>query len=336
MGIIIKIFGEELIVYRVVQIIGLILIELFFVKILKKLNLENKFLAYILLTCYMTLVSIFSLFEYNMLNCLFLLIIINQELKEEKKTLDYALIGTFLGLAITTKQSTGLLILISSILVSLINKEKIKNILVKIFSAGVIVGLMILYLFVTNSIKEWLNYTFLGLKYFEPYFGCLIYGNFLVALLVIFLICLEIISIIKIFKSKDKKAMMLLIYGFSSLLVMYPIFEEHHSLIGFLPNLLLYMYLFFKNQKTNEKNLKGFNITISFGIVILIILNIVNFFDLSYQKDFKHYKYIKIESSPKNTLKKVTEFINNNPDTYIVDTLGIFYMIPEDRFNRNI
>ena len=335
MGIIIKIFGEELIVYRVVQIIGLILIELFFVKILKKLNLENKFLAYVLLTCYMILVSIFSLFEYNMLNCLFLLIIINQELKEEKKILDYVLIGILLGLSIITKQSTGLLIFVSSIVVSLINKEKIKNILIKIFGAGIIVGLMILYLFITNSIGDLINYTILGLKYFKPYFGCLLYGNFLVALLIIFLICLEIISIIKTFKSKDKKAMMLLIYGFASLLVMYPIFEENHSLIGFLPNLLLYMYLFFKDEKCNERILKWFNITISFGIIILIILNVVNFIDLSYEKDFKHYKYIRIESSPKKTLKKVTEFINNNPNTYIINTLGIFYMIPEDRFNRN-
>ena len=146
----------------------------------------------------------------------------------------------------------------------------------------------------------------------------------------------EVLAIIKTFKSKDKKALILLIYGFASLFVMYPIFEEHHSLIGFLPNLLIYMYLFFKESKLTDKQLKQFSITISLGIVIIMVLNIANFIDLRNKKDFKHYKYIKIENNLKEKLNKVMDFINNNPNSYIIDIQGVFYTVPLDQFNRNI
>ena len=336
MSIILKLFGEEIIVYRFFQIIGLLLIEFFFVKILKKLDLDKKFLSHIILCCYIILVSIFCLFEYNMLNCLFLLIIMNQELKEEKKNFDYILIGLLSGFTIITKQSIGLLIFVSSIIISMINKDRFKNIILKIFGTLIIIGLMFLYLVISNSVEAWFDYTILGIKYFKSSFDLLLYGNFFICLLIIFLMIFEVLAIIKTFKSKDKKALILLIYGFASLFVMYPIFEEHHSLIGFLPNLLIYMYLFFKGSKLTDKQLKQFSITISLGIVIIIVLNIANFIDLSNKKDFKHYKYIKIENNLKEKLNKVMDFINNNPNSYIIDIQGVFYTVPLDQFNRNI
>ncbi len=333
LGVIFKIFGEELIIYRVFQILILLLIEFYFIKILKKLNLDDSFLANVLLTIFIVLISIFSLVEYNMLNCLILLIIINEELKENKTIKNYILIGVFLGIAITVKQSVGLIILICSLIISLFEKERIKKFLLKVFGAGIIVGLMAIYLFATNSVYDWCNYTLLGLSSFIPYFGVFLYGNYFIALLTIILIIVEILAIIKIFRTKDKTGIILFIYGLASFSVMYPIFDENHILIGFLPNLILYIYLFIKNSELNDKQINSFKITLYIVIIAIGILNIANFVSMSSQNEFEHYKFIMMDDNTKQDLRTIIDFMSKHENSYIVDTKGIFYMVPQNRFN---
>ena len=336
MGAILKIFGQELIVYRVLEIFILVFIEIYAIKILKKLKLDNQFLTYIIITIYMVLISIFSLAEYNMLNCLILLIIINRELKENTKWYDDILVGVLVGLTITVKQSVGICILIGCILNTMIDKvtwkQKVKRIFFKILGVSFILCCMLGYLYGTNTIRDCMNYTILGLREFLPYFGVFLYGNFFIALLALVLIFVEIITIYKVAKEKEKSAIVLFIYGFASFAVMYPILDENHILIGFLPNIILYMYLFLKESRLNDKMMKNFSLTFVVGIIILLVLHIANFINLSSYKDNKHYQYIYMEDATKKELENITSFIKIHDNTYIIDTTGVFYMIPLDKF----
>ncbi|MBR1539575.1 MAG: hypothetical protein IJ629_00030 [Clostridia bacterium] len=124
-----------------------------------------------------------------------------------------------------------------------------------------------------------------------------------------------------------------MIYGFASLSVMYPIFDENHILIGFLPNLILYLYLFLNEKELNAKVIKNFQITFEIGIAILTILNVLNLIDLRNNKDYLHYQYIKMDDGTKEELSNIDALIEEYPNTYIIDTTGVFYMIPIERFN---
>ncbi|MBR1539576.1 MAG: glycosyltransferase family 39 protein [Clostridia bacterium] len=153
MGTMLKMFGEELLIYRFLQILILVLIEILMIKILKKLKLENCFLPYIIITIYMVCISVFSLAEYNMLNCLLLLCILILELKEERK--NNFLIGLVIGLAITVKHSVGGCILIAALILEFFQenslKEKMKNIFLKILGTIITCAVILSYFLVTYT-----------------------------------------------------------------------------------------------------------------------------------------------------------------------------------------
>ena len=69
------------------------------------------------------------------------------------------------------------------------------------------------------------------------------------------------------------------------------------------------------------------------GIAILTILNVLNLIDLRNNKDYLHYQYIKMDDGTKEELSNIDALIEEYPNTYIIDTTGVFYMIPIERFN---
>lgn len=292
---------------------------------------------------YLALIAIFGLAEYNMLDTLIVLLIISLELKDNKKMIDYLKIGVLVGLSITVKQSIGICVLGISIFYTFFEnnsiKEKIKFLIAKIISVFAVIGMMIAYLFITNTYSEFFNYTILGLGSFIDnklsYFEFLIRGNYLIVLISIFMMIGFVFNSIKVAKYKDKKAICLFLYGLATLTIMYPITNEYHILIGYFPNLILTLYLISKDSKEllNEKVVKSFSITISIVILFFVFAIILNVFKLSRCQKYNHYKYIYIEEYVDKELENVDNFLIEHDNTYIVNTIGVLYMIPLERYN---
>lgn len=347
LGLIIKIFGEQVFVYRIFQIAIIIITELLIFKLLDNLKVSNKsILTSFGVLAYIVLLANFALVEYNFFAVMIILIIMNIEQKETKSVLDYILLGLLTGIVTTVKQSIGFFILISEILNTFIDKEniknKIKNLFIKLIPFGTILGIMILYLYQKGAFYEFLDYTILGLRKFTAnkytYLQFLIHGNFLVAIISFAMIIGEIYNVITTIKTKDKVAIRLLIFSFGTLIpIVYPIANEYHILIGWLPSFILLIYLINKNRKSkeySEKLINNLSKTIMIFIIVLSIILVIYLVLLFKRtRKYKHYYGIDFNDEIDSELGDVTNFINENPNTYIISCLDCFYMIPVDRYN---
>lgn len=217
-------------------------------------------------------------------------------------------------------------------------KEKIKKIAVRCAMVCLIVVAMFLYLMVTKTWNQFINYTFLGLGTFQgnrvTYLQFLLEGNYGIALFSILLICLWIFTFGKTIKLKDKKITLFFIYSLSTLSILYPITDANHILIALLPTFVLGLCLLFpKDTNLNEKMIKQFSVFLTIGIVILSILFIFDCYRVAKYTKYKHYHYIYIAEDLEEDMENVTAFIQKYPNTYILSTNSILYMIPLDRYN---
>ena len=96
MGAIVKIFGQEVIILRVFEVIAFVITELLIFRLLKRFNKENNFFISFLIIIYISFIAIYCTAEYNFLAILLLFIILNLELKDNKKIKDEILIGLLL------------------------------------------------------------------------------------------------------------------------------------------------------------------------------------------------------------------------------------------------
>lgn len=342
MGAIVKIFGQEVIIYRVFQVFIFIITELLGFRLFKLLHKENNIFRYLICIIYLSLIAIFCTLEYNFLSVMLLLIILNLEIKENKNQKDNILIGLLIGICIGNKQTVGLCIalcsIISTIFLDNTRKEKIKSIVIKLLMIISVMCCIGLYLTITSSWKEFIDYTFLGLKTFTnnkfTYFDFLIEGKFVIVLISILLICIWIFNLYKTINLKDYRITTLFIYSLSTFSIMYPITDENHILIAFYPTCILGLMLLFKDDtKLNEKLIKSFSRLLYLGIILLSIIFVCNCYRVSSYTKYKHYKYIHIEEKLENEMNNVFSFIEKHPNTYILSSSEILYMIPLNRFN---
>lgn len=355
MGMILKLFGEEMIVYRIFQIIILGYFEGIALKLFSKLDLEKRFVFnFILVMLYTVLIAIFGLVEYNMVTVLLVLLMIRIELKENKRNSDFIKIGLLVGISITVKQSVGCVILLASLLYTTIEyylssqddrkvfffKRAIKVCILKILAVTIVLGILLFYLLATNSFYEFINYTILGLRSFleneVSFFEFLVIGNFVIGVLAILMVIIFFFNLVMIGKKKERREVCLMIYGMATLVIFYPIASEYHILMGFFPNFLLFLY--FLNQKREEKFFeekveKGFLKTIQVSLILLIIVLGFNVVKLLGVQKYNHYRYCFIENTLDKQLENVEFFLKKYDNAYIIDTTGSFFMIPIDRYN---
>ena len=93
MGAIIKIFGQKVIIYRLIQVFLLIITEKLSFNLFKLLNKENNIFCHLICIIYLCLIAIFCIIEYNFFSMMLLLIILNIEIKEKKNVKDNIIIG---------------------------------------------------------------------------------------------------------------------------------------------------------------------------------------------------------------------------------------------------
>lgn len=220
-----------------------------------------------------------------------------------------------------------------------------------------------IYLIITGAIQEFIDYAVLGISTFSnkiSYLGLLesnkIEIRALAILVPISIILMIIILVIaKVLKKENEKIqniLTILIYSISIIIVMYPISDEIHFLIGSLISIigLIYMIILLGEKiysKINyTKKYKLYKI-ITLIIWILIfsviltksIVNIYKYTKNDKNTEIKHYSNIEIDENLKQRIKNIDKYIlekeKEGKKVYILDAEAALYMIPLDKYNKD-
>lgn len=310
--------------------------------------------------------------DYNVFVLLIALIVLYKELKNFSQCdlkHDFV-VGILAGIAICTKQSIGTTLAIVVVLYKVLfiqNKEQIKQyskcIFYRIMGIFIPVGILFVYLIFTGAMEEFINYAVLGIRTFSnkiSYLGLLqsdkIEIRILSILVPISIVLMGVILVISKILKKDndniQKILTIFIYSLSIIIVMYPISDVIHFLIGSLISIIGLVYLIYLlgkklyNKINYNNKYKGYKIlTLLLGVFIFVVIftkainNVYIYFNIDKNTEIKHYKNIEISESLKLRINEVDKFVQDKEqDGYrvcILDAEAAIYMIPLDKYNKN-
>ena len=366
-GVILKIFLNELIVMRIIAAFMCAGILYFSYKILNKLNVKKE-VSVICVFFLGWLLKDYFCIDYNFATLFVTLIIINIEISSYQKNANFfylnlktsLLIGVLAGLTLGFKQTSGLLICIATLgnkLLFVRNKNNfkifLKDFLFRLIGILIPVILILLYLFATNSIQDFINYTIKGITSFSNSlsYKYLIKLNTIGILSVLVPISIIYYWIKTIIMEKNKEQYILLVYGLGIFVIAFPISDNIHFLIGTEPFIILIqsdiynlLYTLYKRflSNTKIKFLVYFLMCFASSIVILglIIFSVFNLIHYYNQKELlselSHYKYILIDTRLEEQINRIDKYIlNEKKDIKILDATSAIYMIPINKYNKN-
>lgn len=372
-----KLIANEVIVSRVLASVlwGGVLFSIF--KILKLLIKEEN-------TCLIIIALLGLLFrdcyciDYNILSLMFSLIILYIELKnidkphfENNKT-DF-LIGILAGLTVCTKQSIGAILAIIVVGYKIIfvqNKkefiEYLKTAFKRIIGILIPMILVLIYLIVTNSLQDFINYAVLGISTFSnkiPYAKLMNNDKkeiqILSRIMPFILLAMAVLTIVLQNKKKkenigniDNKILTMLIYSLSTIIIMYPISDEIHFLIASTITFIGLAYILYLlgiaiynkiNLQSKKKIYKITSLMISIIAIAFIavrgIENITEYTKQEKNETIEHYKNIQISEYLQERINEIDNFIleqeKENKKVYILDAEAAIYMIPINNYNKD-
>ena len=399
-----KIFGDELIVFRIIE--ALLMTSIFFItyKILNKIQ-GKKLYSIISVLLIIELYKDYIALDYNFLCLFFVLIIILIEInqidknnndtilnkKTDKSNSDVALnkqvgpsnekiildkkieilIGVLAALTICTKQTIGIFIsLVSMIEPFLINcnnnnrKSALKRSLLRLLGIISVCILFAIYLILTKSFNDFVNYAVLGIKTFNNYLG---YENvlgsehFYIRLIaaifpVYFVVSTVFLIIIRIDLIKNKgevvkykniilKMICLKVMGDGLLIIIYPISDEQHFLIGIY--VLIIEFLAIIGCLLNKEKIKYCITTIEIIFICLLVYNLTGMTKINFETyiksnkitELKHYHFIPSYNQNEMPIKLLSDFIIKNEqkgyNVKIVDSMAAIFKIPIDSYDKN-
>ena len=180
-GIILKIFGTEMLVMRVIAIIINSLVMFMIYKILKIFEIKKSF-SLLISIIIMRLFTESMCIDYNFIILLIALVTLYIELKSDKKSnniFEYSrrreiLLGILAGLSIAMKQTTGICFVITFIgykLLAVRNKQDLK-LFFKIAITRFLVCLvpliiLLIYLLCNNIMNDFIDYAIWGIRDFS-------------------------------------------------------------------------------------------------------------------------------------------------------------------------
>lgn len=368
-AVFLKIFGDELFVFRILTAVILSIILFLVYKIIGELLKNNK-IAIISLEGILLLYITYFYHDYNFFSLLLLLLIELIEIKlceSRNSNIKHLFIGIIAGLAICTKQTIGVFIAIFSVILPLINdrqvqiKNRIKNSIFRILGICIPVTIFIIILIITNSLADFIDYAILGIKTFQNsisykllFKNQRIYIRILAVTIPIFVIAMTIFELIYVLSKKlGKKASIskiniLIFYSFPMLITIYPIADNVHFLIASMPIIILILYIFFKaiteiyekinlKSKTYISNLIQFSVIIILAIIIVKpILSDYKEYTESVKTNIAHYDKLLLNENIANSIEILKEFHNNaGKKVILADAAAAIYDIPLDIYNKN-
>ena len=371
-GTILKLTFNELFIMRILAVILMTMCLFVIYKILEILNIHTYIVKISIIGIYLLLYKYFCI-DYNFCVLLIILFVIYIEIKNKKEKIMEAqfkhdfLLGILVGTSILFKQTTGLaLILVFTFYkILLANKKQdfktgLNIIISRTYGVLIPIGIFLIYLAKNNIWKDFLNYTVYSLNTFSNKISYiyLLNGSYGVVLQILSIIIPSTILImyyLAVFKKHTTKEQenifILFCYSVASLIVVYPISDNIHFLIGAAPSLIALIYLtYIVTKKLIEKsaNAKQLKFEIkcfikAFGYLSIIVImtvsvyNLIKYIKVAYNyKDLKHFKYIPTSiESIKNVDNYILEQNINGKKVYILDANAAIYMIPIDKYNKD-
>ena len=370
--------SNELIVTRILAVVLCTMIMFYTYRLLRKLRI-NQYIA-----CLATFLIAYVFLEYfcldyNFFNLLLILILMLLELQNiktdnsnnDKRIINQLndnnkinskfelLIGIIAGCSFLVKQTTGAFVMIAVILIKLlyIKKDNFRQILkvtvMRLVGICIPVAIFAIYLTLSNSWKDFIDYTILGIFTFSNkklYLDLLVSDKLYIKMLSIIVPAYFIGMIVTWIWKRERRDLVLILYSLASFIVVYPIADNIHFLVGALPAIIGLIYVVYNLiYKVKEKYLKeklvvfakymlqcAFYITSILIIVLqtVTLVKIVN--ENSNFKELEHFKYIPVDERLLQRIKKVDEYIiNSDKPTYILDATAALYMIPINRYNKD-
>lgn len=367
-SIFLKIFGDELFIFRIISAVIITLLLFVIYKIMSEL-LNNRKIAIISIEGILILyISEFCL-DYNFFSLLLLLNIILVEIKINKindSNLKHLLIGILSGLAICTKQTIGIFIATFCVLLPLITdkqiliKDRIKKSAYRVLGICIPIIIFVVILIITNSLVDFIDYAILGIKTFKnviSYKGLLQNDktyikvlSILIPIIIIAMMIFELIYIIskKLYKNDSiSKMNILILYSFPMLVTIYPIADTVHFLIAVLPVIIVILYIFFKAmieifEKINIKDKRYISNLLQYSIIFLLAIFIIkptidNYknYEKSIKTNLSHYTKLSISQNTENIIENLRLFYNDEKHVILLDAAAAIYNIPLNKYNKN-
>ena len=319
--------------------------------------------------------------------------------------------GILAGLAVCTKQSIGFFVAIATVIYpfleinvskkeKIFSKQKMKQVGFRICGIAIPGILLVLYLSVTGAWNDFISYAVKGISTFSnsiPY-NMLYKENTIIEILariLPFAIGLEILLILIFFIKDLKKAReinelnnvegkgltsdfksiikILTVYSLPMLIVIYPISDRIHFLIGSLMTWLEIFFIVFcvikkliYTRKSGNKELDSgktkfnkisskilsFNWSFIFKSIIMVIgilifdfillvtcNNLAIYMQEDLNQDVLHYHGIEISENLKERMKAIEEFTakkeSQGKKVYILDAEAAVYNIPIEKYTKN-
>lgn len=351
-AIFLKIFGQEMIVMRVLAIVLNTTILFFTYKIMDKLKIKD-YIKYIILITLIYIMKDYFTIDYNWSTLAIVLLIIYIDLFKEENIKKNIIIGFLAGTLIALKQTTGVVISVVTIgyrIIEIRNKQDIKIILkstlIKLLTAIFVVFVLLAILYKQGALYYYIDYAIKGVTTFTnkiSYVQRLIKNkNVIIKILSVSPIVIYLLLAVLYYKNNKKEGLTLLIYSFVQMVLVYPISDESHFVIAILPTLISIAYLINlladKVKVTRKEEFIANTILECLCISLVVIFSIKGFEIYRSQninKELNHFKYLPMSEQMISEIKEVGEYINKNDHTYILDATAALYMIPLDRYNKN-
>lgn len=280
------------------------------------------------------------------------------------------LCGILAGLAICTKQSIGATLAVIVVMYKLLfveNKEQFKQYIkisiTRIVGILIPVAILFIYLIISGAMQDFINYAVLGISTFSNKISYVslfqsdkIEIRVLSILMPISIMVMAIILIItKVLKKENEKIqniLTILIYSFSIIIVMYPISDEIHFLIGSLISIIGLIYVISElgkkiYNKTNYakkyKVYKMITLVIWLLIFAMILTKAINNLYVYAKKEknteIAHFRNVEVSSNLRSRINEIDNYIlekeQEGKKVYILDAEAAIYMIPLDKYNKD-
>ena len=369
------ILGNNLIIMRILASVLCATILYVTFKIFLLLIKEIKISVIFTLLLGLLMVKDFCI-DYNFFSLLLVLIVLYLEIKKNDnqkgllenltKIKSNIIIGILAGCVILSKQTIGATLSLVIVIYPIFwvrNKNDfkifLKIALQRILGIAIPMFIMLIYLLLTGSLLDFISYTILGGLTFSNKisYSSLLQGDFIIkSLAIITPITVIIMIIISIFTKKIKESTnfkILTIYSLVPIIIIYPISDQIHFLIGSYIVFIGILYLLFLILKwaVGKSNLKQKDfilyiielttcvIMLSFTAISIVknVMTYINADESSKNHGIKHYENLIIEPYLLDRIKEIDAFITsqNGKKVYILDAEAAVYNIPLDIYYKD-
>ncbi len=341
-----EILGANFFTFRIYNVFIMSTIYFLTYLLLKNIEISKKISIIIILTLIILKKYGMILVEanYNNLALMLCLLGIILNIKNYKK--NHILQGILVFLIFITKQNIGIYYGIGLFLCEILKEKNLKNkikILCKEFIVFfVCILLFLIYFYSNNNLYNFINYAFLGLGQFA---GDNISVNIIDLLVLLFFIIINLsLSVTflknkKIFLEKTEKNNIVIFTCFSIplTLIMYPILNDAHFLIGIYVSMLLFIYfIFLIIKKIDIKiNQKIINIILFIFSAVTLYISNINYYSWKLIIENEEYQFNNnpyyggiITDDVANNMDEIISYIKNDSSKIIVlSNKAAFYMI---------